>query len=464
MTVSVAARALLYDRQAEAGLIGRIFRQDPEKGLRFVEEVTVPITDYTSDSTERLPSMDSAEAGKYLFQLSLPNGEVMTESFEVAEGKATEVVLEVGEGPREWSTLQAMAGKFAGEVHVAMEKPGSGGVAIRSYNEFRQDPENGFQLRFISLDSPAANSSLLQTDSIRRLADLLRTDPTVEDAEQQLGTGAEVLSTAQEDAELALFEFVYEGSIPDGAGRSSYYIDRGNIVPRAYLLEKAARGARLIALPVPWTSFGNEVEVQLMLKMPSLYGKGEPDYTITIGDPMINSALGYVNNGAVKEAASLISFGAAQDLLFHKMSNPLAATVGGYMLILGLDRKAYRAQSDAWMKWVDNLCKWFPWLPDGAVLKAAKYFVLGDKDRDGAFDALMMSFDRGLPVFTFGLNLMLEGMRRFANEGEAEARERLAVLETLAAAADPELNFVTLEVARKWASSEAVHASGAARA
>jgi hypothetical protein len=369
-------------------------------------------------------------------------------------------VLEVGEGPREWSTLQALAGGFVGEEHVALEKPGSGDVVIRSYDDFRRDPEHGFQLRFISLDTPSGQPSLLEADSMQRLASLLRTDPTVEEMERQLGAGTEVLSAAQEDAELALFEFVYRGSIPDGAKRSSYYIERGDFVPRAYLLEKSARGARLIALPVPWTSFGNEIDVQLMLKMPSVYGNGEPDYTITIGDPMINSALGYVNNGAVKEAARLISFGAAQDLLFHKMSNPLAATVGGYMLVLGLNRKAYRAQSDAWMRWVDNLCRWFPWLPDGAVLKAAKYFVLGDKDRDGAFDALMTSFDRGLPVFTFGLNLMLEGMRRFANEGEAEAQTRLAALETLAAAADPELNFVTIDVARRWASSEAVHASG----
>jgi hypothetical protein len=206
----------------------------------------------------------------------------------------------------------------------------------------------------------------------------------------------------------------------------------------------------------PWTSFGTEVRVQLLLDRRGL-GEGDPQYAITITDPMISNALGYVKNGAFKEAAALVGFEAvgfeeARDLLFHKILSPLAATVGGYLVVLGLDRAAYRTRSNAWSDWVDNLCDWFPWLPDGAILKAAKYFVLGDKDREAAFAALMEAYDRGLPFFTFGLKLMIEGMRRFANEGEIQAVKRLHKLEALASVTDPGHNFLTLNVARHWQS------------
>jgi hypothetical protein len=279
-------------------------------------------------------------------------------------------------------------------------------------------------------------------------------DASVQDVEAQLGGGNEVSRPAQEDDEFALFEFVYDGSLPEGAQAKSYYFAIGEPRPRAYLLEKSSAGASLLTLPVPWTYFGNEVEVQLFLDKRGIRG-GEPQYSVTITDPRINSALGYVQNGAFKEAADLIDFRAAQELLFHKMSSPLAATVGGYLLVLGLDRKSYQTKANAWRDWVDNLCNWFPWLPDGAILKAAKYFVLGDKDRDGALRALMTAYDRGLPFFTFGLNLMLEGMRRFANEGEPLAVERLRTLEALVAVTDPTHNFLKVNVARRWQAKDA---------
>lgn len=456
MSVSIAARAFVEQRQAEAGLIGRVFRQDPKRGLVFIDQVKVPITNYGSDHVSRMASLEAADSGRYLLQLSLPNGQVMTENFDVSRGKETKLVVNLPhEGPHEWSTLQALTGQFDGMSLVAMEKGADGGGASpRHYADLRQEPESGFQLRFIVLGTPQTQNSILHADTLQALAALVGRDAAVEDIEDRLGTGREVITPAQEDGEFALFEFSYQGSIPDGAQRQTYHFGSGDMVPRAYLLEKSARGGSLIALPVPWTSYGNEIEVQLMLNKWTV--DKEPEYTLTIGDPMINSALGYVKNGALKEAAQLIGFSAAQDLLFHKMSSPLAATVGGYLLVLGLDRSAYKARSDAWREWVDNLCNWFPWLPDGAILKAAKYFVLGDKDRDGALEALMTAYDRGLPFFTFGLNLMLEGMRRFANEGEPVAKERLGTLETLASVTNPEHNFLALNVSRHW-QSEGVH-------
>ena len=451
MSVSMAARALLYHRRADSGLVGTVYRQDPKKGAVFVDRVTVPIVDYASDELGRIPALDNAESGRYLVQLALPNGEVKTEGFDIIKGTDTKLIVDIPhEGPHEWSSLQALTGEFtaagAGLEPEAFHRRVDADYVGRDYATLRQDPEHGFQLRLINLATAAA--SLLASDTLPRLAALIHRGAAVGEAEAGLGGGFEIEQPAKEDNDYALFEFVHAGSLGDGAGKGSFHFGPGSGIERAYLLEKSARGASLICLPAPWTKEGEETEIQLLLNKRTL--GGEPDYTLTIGDPMINTALGYINNGALHEAARLVDFQTAKNLLFHKISSPLPATMGGYLLVLGLDRSAYKSRSDDWKNWIDNLYHWFEWLPDGAILRSALYFVLGDKDRNAAYNAVMTAYDRGLPYFTFGLNLMLEGMRRFANEGETAAKERLETLEVIARVTDPSQTFLTVEVSRQW--------------
>jgi hypothetical protein len=450
VSVYVAARALLYQRQAHAGLVGAVYRQDPDKGPVFVAQITVPIVDWSSSTTGSIDALDRAPSGRYLLQLTLPDGRVVTESFEIAPGQPTQVTIDIPhEGPAEWTSLHALKGAFSARLASPADPfaapqpfPGRVAAAPRSYAELRADPERGLALRFLAPQAGGGDYALPQ------LAALIRADLAAEDAVEALGTGSEIAMPVQEEQDYALFELVHGGSLGDGASRGWFHFGPGTDVARVYLLVQSSRGASLVSLPAPWTREGEEVEIELLLdKTPRT---GEPTYSLTIADPMINSALGYVSNGAVHEAARLIDFEAARDLLFHKISSPLAAAFGGYLLMLGLDRRAYTSRSDDWKGWVDNLAHWFEWLPDGAILRAALYFVLGDKDRDGAYDALMRAFDRGLPFFTFGLRLMLEGLRRFASEGDALAAERLALLEPIAQATDPSHNFLAVDIARHW--------------
>jgi hypothetical protein len=470
----MAARALLDGRESEAGLIGRIYKEDGENGLVFVAQSPVAITDYGSTRLEPVPALNGATPGQYLLQLLLPNGKVIRRPFEIRRGKDTEVDVSLPhEAPHEWSTLQDLAGQFVAPAAVptlsldewletnSLDKwfemkrldglfettRRHVGVLKPFYKHLSAAPASGFELVFLGPDAPPP--PLLATNAMTNVAKLVDRDASVEDVQAELGGGKLVAKPAQEEADFALFEFAYEGSLPDGAQTRPHYFGLGEPHARAYLLEKSSAGANLLALPVPWTDRGNEVAVQLFLDKRGI-GDGEPRYSVSIADPRINSALGYVQNGALREAAELIDFDAANDLLFHKMSSPLAAAVGGYLLVLGLDRAAYRSKARDWRAWVDNLCNWFPWLPDGAILKAAKYFVLRDQDRNGALEALMTAYDRGLPFFTFGLTLLLEGMRRFANEGEPLARQQLRTLEALAAVTDPTQPFLKLNVARRW--------------
>jgi len=191
-----------------------------------------------------------------------------------------------------------------------------------------------------------------------------------------------------------------------------------------------------------------QAEVELLVKMHNL--DEALDYSITIAEPMINTALGYINNGAIHLAQRLIDYKLARRMLAGKVSYPFSATVGGYILVLGRNAQGYRDQSDNWKSWVKNLDNWFEWLPDGAILHGAMQLMDKGGDEEVARDAFMRAFSRGLPFFTFGLKHLIDGMRYFARDGDSAAADRLATLQTIASRADPGVPFLSVQFSNQW--------------
>jgi hypothetical protein len=141
-------------------------------------------------------------------------------------------------------------------------------------------------------------------------------------------------------------------------------------------------------------------------------------------------------------------------MLFHKVSYPLAATIGGYILVLGRNANRYRAESDTWKNWVGNLDNWFDWLPDGAILNATMQLMDTKPNYVAAYEALLRAYARGLPYFTFGLKHLMDGLRIFASKGDAGARQRLETLEPIALRTDPGIPFLSVTVSNTWKQKE----------
>ncbi len=453
MTVFAAAKALLYEKYADTGLVGQVFREDGPERIVYVADVTVPIVDYGSDHTRGLDALDDAPAGDYFLQLSIPNGDVVTKKFSIAPDTDTPVVISLPhEGPHEWTTLHALTGQFREESRKTKGFNTLLSREPKSYAQLFDTPETGFAVRLLAPGESDAGGILESHTTISDLSRMIRANRDVRSVQEDFGSSLDVTQPTLEDDDYAIFRIAHAGVLTDQPmDKDPYAFDLRASMSRHYLLQQSAAGGMLICLPTPWTTPEGEVEVELLVKKYNL--PQTLDYSLTIGDPMINTVLGYINMGAVHKAVELVNLGHAQRMLYSKLSCPFAATVGGYLLVLGLDRNGYRAQSDTWQTWVRNLDLWFEWLPDGAILHAALHFMLGATTREKAYEALMRSYDRGLPFFTFGLKLMMDGMRYFAGLGDAQARDRLVNLETIANSADPSQMFLSVTFSKTWQSS-----------
>src|SRR5690606_24239925 len=138
---------------SDTGLVGRFFRQEPD-GLTFVAQAPVAMTDHTHPQAQPLRALDDAGPGRYLLQLLLPTGDVITRPFEIRAGEATTLDVVLPEGPHEWTTLQTLAGRFTAPLAQT-----AGGPALEaraaSYFQLKQRPRTGFELRFMAMEATA---------------------------------------------------------------------------------------------------------------------------------------------------------------------------------------------------------------------------------------------------------------------------------------------------------------------
>jgi len=128
----------------------------------------------------------------------------------------------------------------------------------------------------------------------------------------------------------------------------------------------------------------------------------------------------------------------ASRLLADKYEDPAAATLGG----LTLHRLGHLTER---ADWVENLARDFPWLPDGQVLLAALLLEHADRDELNRGLQLLLAASQRRPMYTDGISLMMELLRRWPDEGSEPSRR--ARLQGLAGTTkDLDWNAVSLTV------------------
>lgn len=157
--------------------------------------------------------------------------------------------------------------------------------------------------------------------------------------------------------------------------------------------------------------------------------RGEEDLNVevTTQNAEAEALLGYLRSGAVEGADAT-----AESLVQSKLGDPIAAAIGGYYLLR-------TARLDRLSDWGPNLSAWFPWLADGAVINGWQHLHAGRARRgdyeehfEMAREQLLLATQRGVPVYTEGLRLLIDGLRLLRGDVKDEDQELDSALRFIA--------------------------------
>lgn len=207
-----------------------------------------------------------------------------------------------------------------------------------------------------------------------------------------------------------------------------YFFIRGEGLPSQYSV-----------LPAPWmqADHSGEAYVEALVRRSAVsppFSSGfDPGHrvAIVVHDRLVGSIIGYLGAGKLPTAATMMKT-ARETVLYmleDKLHNPLVAAAGAYVLLSTEDL----GQPDDWQKWVKNLMNWFKWLPDGAIQHA--WVKMNQQDGDDnlreARASLLEGYRRGLPFYSKGVGMLLDGLTLFANDARAAGRPDKEVEEAL---------------------------------
>ena len=126
------------------------------------------------------------------------------------------------------------------------------------------------------------------------------------------------------------------------------------------------------------------------------------------GNAQATALLSYLDEGAFAQARMVSEqvVDLAEQWLHDKPEDPVSAAIGGYYLLRA-------GQLDKLHDWTNNLANRIKWLPDGCVIDAWHLLRQAKSEPDRARERLLEAENRGLPLLTQGLRLLLDGLSLF---------------------------------------------------
>jgi hypothetical protein len=323
------------------------FEAPPGVQADLTDSVAVEILDrrLTRKGRTTLSKAVSLDAGKYIAQATLPDGQVLSTSFEVNEHSDTVARLvpdqDASDATYESQAVAAGATPESVRAGIATSPPPREAAEEAPTRGIDASPPGAYRL----LDGNFLTGGLYAVEDDWQ--------PTVADAPIALRGGHQPL-TLQVQCSAAPVVNMMLPLLPGEPGTVTWYWQGGRV-----LLDLA---------------FSN------------------PDVTML---------LGHAAAGRIGEAARAISEGTpiARKQLRGLPEHPISAVICAYVLLR-------TNQPDRLEGWVQSLAEAFGWLPDSLLVLAEHLARLGRHDE--AFTALLRLSDRGLPFFSSGLSYAVD--------------------------------------------------------
>jgi hypothetical protein len=213
--------------------------------------------------------------------------------------------------------------------------------------------------------------------------------------------------------------------------------------------------AQYCVVPVPWKQldYSGDVRTQVlaqraMASYDDLQGEDQGfRLSVMVEEASLSMLIAYLGAGSMQAAQAILK--TSTHLLASKMLNPMAAAAGAYVL---LGMPIAEAEREFWHDWVRNLMNFFEWLPDGAI-QYGRLLLKRSQDAHSLAEArrcFLEGFRRGLPFFSKGVEFLLDGLNRFANDArqagvkDGEVELALRVTRELALRINPRQPFTTV--------------------
>ncbi|MEU5339639.1 hypothetical protein AB0H18_02090 [Streptomyces sp. NPDC020766] len=351
------------------------------------------------------PKRYEVDPGHYIVSATLPSGVVLSQDIRLRDGDEKRVILRPAPSPYESHSWQHLMGNIEsyGAYHDGVTIPVPRSLGSRSGTWERDMIIEPGHAAWIGDPEPTSwqfPSMLTLTEGpARQLVafEIARSEPR------------DVASLELGDAAARLYRFGAHGPLDD-RGEPRLEEPMG---PRQFLVVSLAGTEYVVTLPAPWGAAQIEV---LVNERQSPTGSA---VSVSVRDSRVGPALAYMARGAFDAAAMLVRD--AETMLYDgRMTNPLAAVAGAYVLV----GSELTEQPHRWDPWLSRLRHEFDWMSDGSLLWAMRHLRRAhtEPEREAARDALVEAFDRGVPVFTLGLSRLIHGLSEFPDDPGCAAR------------------------------------------
>lgn len=342
------------------------------QALERIDDGSIKLDSGDRDAMISLESDRAISAGKYVFALQLPSGQILTRPFEVEDGKDSSVLVPYEKPPEKWLHSQTFLGHALSkkDEFLTMEKlTRSGKISLTADPVF---PRTEIELKHFY--PQYSNTSILLYKSDMQI----RTDKSTLHRIFKLSGQNFESSTI---AELRVGKTFATIVLPPLSKRD--------------LKED-------LTIDCAWSDVVDSVrDLSVLVNMQNKEAQALLSY-MRLGD--IDSA----------QKVSQPVIDQAHQMFKEKMQDVGAACVAAYLLI----------STSAWehlpLQWCQNMSEFFPHIADGAIINAHRQIVdlptdvsADDVKRIAAF--LLLASERGLPIFSAGLRLLNDDLLALIN-------------------------------------------------
>ncbi len=154
---------------------------------------------------------------------------------------------------------------------------------------------------------------------------------------------------------------------------------------------------------------GHDVQCMIKLAKGPVEAVHPLDVTVSTKNMVAESLLAIMTSGDTARAKTLFAASRAEELLSEKMIDPAAAAIGAYYLLKIKDLARMH-------NWANNLADMFSWLPDGAIIHAWQMIQQSESvsNLTRIRGRLLEAVNRGIPVYTEGLRLLVDGLNQLS--------------------------------------------------